>query len=277
MTEEARAVEWTVQQLADRAGVSGRTLRHYHRIGLLPPDRVGANGYRHYGPVAVARLQRILLLRATGMPLPRIAELLDGERGRSGDDPGGDAAVEDAEIRALEEHRERLVHDREAVERRILAVERTLELRREGRRPPMDVMLDGFNDRFEAEVVDRWGRDAYEAANGWWHGLDVARQRAWKRDAESLLDRWRAISVAGGDAASAEAQEHAARHMSWFAAIPGTPTHDGPPEQAAAMVRGVADSYEADPDFHRSFGGEAAARLAAAALRIHLDGGAGGR
>ena len=277
MTGEAGTMEWTVQQLAERAGVTGRTLRHYHRIGLLPPDRVGPNGYRYYGPAAVARLQRILLLRATGMPLPRIAALLDGEGGRSGPDHGDDASGAAAEIRALEEHLAQLVHDRETVERRIQAVERTLALRREGRRPPMDVMLDGFNDRFEDEVVDRWGRHAYEAANRWWHGKSVDRQRAWKHDAEALLARWRELSDAGSDAASPEAQDHAARHVAWFAAIPGTPTHDGPPEKAVAMVRGVADSYETDPDFHRSFGGEEAARLAAVALRIHVGGETRGR
>jgi len=37
-------VEWTVRELADRAGISPRALRHYHQIGLLVPDRIGANG-----------------------------------------------------------------------------------------------------------------------------------------------------------------------------------------------------------------------------------------
>lgn len=65
-------VEWTVRELADRAGISPRALRHYHQIGLLVPDRIGANGYRHYGPTAVARLQRILLLRNAGLSLTDI-------------------------------------------------------------------------------------------------------------------------------------------------------------------------------------------------------------
>lgn len=47
-------MEWTVQELAERAGISGRTLRHYHQIGLLEPDRVGSNGYRYYGADAVS-------------------------------------------------------------------------------------------------------------------------------------------------------------------------------------------------------------------------------
>lgn len=108
-------MEWTVRQLADRAGISGRTLRHYHAIGLLAPDRVGANGYRYYGPVAVARLQHILLLRDTGMALGDIAEVLASDR------------TLEAELSALQARLDQLRRERETVERRIHAVEHTLD------------------------------------------------------------------------------------------------------------------------------------------------------
>ena len=36
------------------------------------------------------------------------------------------------------------------------------------------------------------------------------------------------------------------------------------------MVLGVADQYESNPDFHLTFGSEAAARFAADALRNHI-------
>ncbi|UNX53255.1 MerR family transcriptional regulator [Georgenia sp. TF02-10] len=251
-------MEWTVHELAERAGISGRALRHYHRIGLLEPDRVGSNGYRYYGPDAVARLQRILLLRATGMPLAEIAAVLDAP------------VDEDAEIEALEVHLDQLGREREGLERRIQAVEHTLAMRRQGRQPRMDVMLDGFNDRYEDEVVERWGREAFEAANRWWHGKSVDQQKAWKRDAEDLLARWREIHDAGHAPDSAPAQEHAARHLMWFAEIPGTPTHAGDTERSAAMVRGMAEMYESNPDFHQSFGSRGAAHYAAAALRLHV-------
>src|SRR5699024_495904 len=144
--DRSPVMEWTVHELAERAGISGRTLRHYHRIGLLEPDRVGANGYRYYGPDAVARLQRILLLRDTGLPLADIAAVLDAPE------------TPTAEVEALQAHLTQLAEDREAIDRRISAVEHTLQMRREGREPRMDVMLEGFNDRYEAEVIRRWGR-----------------------------------------------------------------------------------------------------------------------
>lgn len=251
-------MEWTVRELAERAGISGRTLRHYHGIGLLEPDRVGSNGYRYYGPDAVGRLQRILLLRDTGMALADIAAVLDA--------PGAPAA----EVEALQAHLTQLAEDRKALDRRISAVEHTLQMRREGREPRMDVMLEGFNDRYEAEVVRRWGREAFDSSNRWWHAKSVGQQRDWQAGAQALLTRWAEIHEAGHTPASPVAQEHAAAHMAWFADIPGTPTHVGDTERSAAMVRGIADLYETDPDFHRTFGSQEAAQLAANALRIHV-------
>ena len=252
-------MEWTVKELAERAGISGRTLRHYHRIGLLHPDRIGDNGYRYYGADAVSRLQRILLLRDTGMPLIDIAAILNAE-----ENP-------DAEIEALETHLSQLTTDRETLDRRTAAVRHTLMMRREGREPQMDVMLQGFNDAYEAEVVERWGRAAFEASNQWWHGKSVHQQLDWKSNAEALLTRWREIQEEGHEPDSMAAREQAAVHLNWFAAIPGTPMHDGDEEKSAAMVLGVADQYESDPDFHLSFGSAAAARFAAAALRSHVQ------
>ncbi|MFZ2529620.1 MAG: MerR family transcriptional regulator [Rhodococcus sp. (in: high G+C Gram-positive bacteria)] len=252
-------MEWTVHEVAERAGISGRTLRHYHRIGLLEPDRVGSNGYRYYGLDAVTRLQRILLLRDTGMPLADISAVLDAPETPA------------AEVEALQAHLTQLAEDRAALDRRISAVEHTLQMRREGREPRMDVMLEGFNDRYEAEVVRRWGREAFDASNRWWHAKSVGQQRDWQASAQTLLTRWAEIQQAGHTPGSPVARAHAAIHMAWFADIPGTPTHAGDAERSAAMVRGMADLYETDPDFHQTFGSPEAAKFAANALRIHVQ------
>ncbi|WP_215774774.1 MerR family transcriptional regulator [Rathayibacter toxicus] len=222
-------MEWTVHELAERAGISGRTLRHYHCIGLLEPDRVGFNGYRYYGPDAVARLQRILLLRDTGMPLADIAAVLDA------------AETPTAEVEALQAHLTQLAEDREVLDRRICAVEHTLQMRREGREPGMDVLLEGFNDRYEVEVVRRWAREAFEASHRWWHAKSVRQQRDWQAGAQALLTRWAEIHEADHTPGSPVAQAHAADHMAWFADIPGTPTHVDDAQRSAAMVRGMAD------------------------------------
>ena len=251
-------MEWTVHELAERAGISGRTLRHYHQIGLLEPDRVGSNSYRYYGPDAVSRLQRILLLRETGMPLADIAAVLNAP------------VTPDVEIEALTGHLDFLARERAALDRRINAVEHTLSMRRQGREPRMDVMLEGFNDRYEEEVVERWGRDAFDASNQWWHGKSVQQQKEWKARADALLARWRVIQEEGHKTDSAVAQEHAAVHLEWFKEIPGTPTHGGDTAKSVDMVRGLAAQYESNPDFHIAFGTAEAAGFAANALRRHV-------
>ena len=252
-------VEWTVQQLAERAGISGRTVRHYHQIGLPAPDRVGANGYRYYGPAAVARLQRILLLREAGMALSEIATVLAAEHDRTD------------EIAALEIHLRRLEQQRVALDRRIKSVQHTVAMRREGRQPRMDLVLEGFNDRYETEVTTRWGREAFEASNQWWHAKSIAQQRQFQDDAEALLANRGRLHRDGHSADGPEAQRHAAAHVQWFAQIPGTPTHEHDPASASAMVRGISTLYVTNADFHPAFGGVEAAEFAAHALRVYVD------
>lgn len=53
-------MEYTVKELGDLAGVSGRTLRYYDQIGILKPARINESGYRIYGPEQVDLLQQIL-------------------------------------------------------------------------------------------------------------------------------------------------------------------------------------------------------------------------
>lgn len=65
------------KDIAKRAGVTVRTLRHYHQIGLLPEPSRDANGYRHYTVQHLARLLRIKRLGALGLSLRQLAPLLE--------------------------------------------------------------------------------------------------------------------------------------------------------------------------------------------------------
>lgn len=67
----------TVKQLADKCGVSVRTLHHYDAIGLLKPARVTEAGYRLYDDAALERLYLILLFRELGFALKDIRGILD--------------------------------------------------------------------------------------------------------------------------------------------------------------------------------------------------------
>lgn len=64
-------------EMAKRLGVSPKALRVYEREGLVKPLRTAA-GWRAYGPEQAARLHQVLALKALGLPLKRIGELLAG-------------------------------------------------------------------------------------------------------------------------------------------------------------------------------------------------------
>jgi DNA-binding transcriptional MerR regulator len=68
---------WAIGALAKRVGVSVQTLRHYHRLGLLPPTMVNEAGYRKYSALDCARLELIRTLRDVGFDLTTIRRLLD--------------------------------------------------------------------------------------------------------------------------------------------------------------------------------------------------------
>ncbi len=66
-----------VGELADRTGLSVRTLHHYDEIGLLAPERRTPAGHRLYGLAQVRRLQQIASLRHLGLSLEEIRECLE--------------------------------------------------------------------------------------------------------------------------------------------------------------------------------------------------------
>ena len=69
---------WSTRELADLAGTTVNTVRHYHQRGLLEqPDR-RSNGYKQYGARHLIRLLQIRRLRDLGVPIAEIVQLDDG-------------------------------------------------------------------------------------------------------------------------------------------------------------------------------------------------------
>lgn len=90
-----------IGQVAELAGVSVKTVRHYEQVGVLDEPPRAANGYRIYGPEAVLRVAQVARLRALGVPLKRLRDALGDERGVVG-------AEIDALLDFLTEERDRL-------------------------------------------------------------------------------------------------------------------------------------------------------------------------
>jgi DNA-binding transcriptional MerR regulator len=97
MSNNAEGV-YTVQEAADRSGLSAHTLRYYERAGLLKPIlRKENSGHRRYSEEDLRLVEFLKRMRCTGMPihqLQRYVSLL----------LGGDDTLEERRI-MLEEHR----------------------------------------------------------------------------------------------------------------------------------------------------------------------------
>ena len=63
-------------ELADLAGVSRDTLRHYERKGVLPRPLRGRNAYRQYSPEALQRVQLVRRALSVGFTLDELAKVL---------------------------------------------------------------------------------------------------------------------------------------------------------------------------------------------------------
>ncbi len=70
---------YKVQEFAELAGVTVRTLHHYDRLGLLKPRARTESGYRLYSESDLGRLEQIVVLKFLGLPLKEIRELLKSE------------------------------------------------------------------------------------------------------------------------------------------------------------------------------------------------------
>ena len=67
----------TVNEIAQVAHISVRTLHYYDAIGLLKPTVITEAGYRLYDDASLERLYLILLFRELEFPLKDIREILD--------------------------------------------------------------------------------------------------------------------------------------------------------------------------------------------------------
>jgi len=226
-----------VGELAERTGLTVRTLHHYDQIGLLTPAARSPSGYRLYDAADVERLTRILLLKHLGLSLEEIGSMLDGDEedglplGRtlalqierlretiarqarllrrleglaarldSGASAGSDAGVE-------EEHRRRLTVD---------DLTETLEL------------LTAVESHFSAAQLDTLahrrqalGDEVIQGAEAEWPELIAAVRAAMDRgddpagaSVQRLAERWRVLvqQFTGGDPALADSVRSVYRH-----------------------------------------------------------------
>ena len=66
-----------IGEVAERAGVTPRTIRYYESIGLLPPGEREGTGHHHYTEATLERLRKIDQLKKLGLSLEEIQGVID--------------------------------------------------------------------------------------------------------------------------------------------------------------------------------------------------------
>ncbi|WP_329080948.1 MULTISPECIES: MerR family transcriptional regulator [unclassified Streptosporangium] len=100
----------TIGQAAAFVGVTVKTVRHYHKLGLVKEPERDSSGYRRYGSADLLRLVQARTLATAGVPLAEIGPLLDADAALFA------AALADVE-RQLTERIEELIARRDTLHR----------------------------------------------------------------------------------------------------------------------------------------------------------------
>lgn len=93
---------WSTREIAELAGTTVNTVRHYHRSGLLKQPRRLSNGYKQYDAGHLVRLLQIRRLRELGVPLAQMESV-----GSSGESPRAALLSIDADLAASIERLQR--------------------------------------------------------------------------------------------------------------------------------------------------------------------------
>ncbi|WP_134323365.1 MerR family DNA-binding transcriptional regulator [Cumulibacter soli] len=94
---------WSTREVAEFAGTTVKTVRHYHKIGLLEEPERSANGYKQYQTKHLLRILQIKRLSELGVPLAQVSAM-----DASAEDPDVAIKVLDGELASTIERLERI-------------------------------------------------------------------------------------------------------------------------------------------------------------------------
>jgi DNA-binding transcriptional MerR regulator len=201
-----------VGDLAERVGLSVRTLHHWDEVGLFRPSERTEAGHRLYSEADLSRLQRILSLRQLGLSLAEIGAWLRRSDRSLADDLELHLSRLDREVRELDSLRRRLSrvvgHLRAtgavSVDDLFACMESTMNVERHFTREQMET-IERRGQELGADMIAKTQDD--------WTALIAEVQAAMARGADpvgaevqALAARWRELveRFTGGDAGIAE-------------------------------------------------------------------------
>ncbi|NLO40635.1 MAG: MerR family transcriptional regulator [Ruminiclostridium sp.] len=231
-------MEYSINKLAQLAGVSTRTLRYYDEIGLISPKRVSSNGYRVYGQKEVDLLQQILFYRELEVPLEEIKCIIWSKDYDS--------------LEALQEHLTALKTKRQQIELLIKNVEKSIAASKgeivmkdkekfEGLKKKM---IDENEKKYGKEVREKYGDDIINASNAKLMGLSAEQYERVQQLSRSINDSLK-LAFEQGDPSSELAQKVCAMHKEW---LEYSWNH-----YSKQAHLGLAQMYVADPRFKKYY------------------------
>ena len=169
--------QYTVKEIADSAGISPRTVHYYDEIGLLSPASVGDNGYRYYDEESLLQLQQILFFKSFGFQLKEIRQFIE--------QPAFDR------VKALEDHKARLLVEFERLDTLINTIEHTIEfLKGERKQMAKEEFFKGYDpaqqEEYEQEIRQKYGDKLWEQSQQRYATLSKAEQEAIGREGEQI-------------------------------------------------------------------------------------------
>lgn len=248
-------MSYTVSQLAKKAGITPRTLRHYDKVGLLSPSFLGKNGYRYYEETDLLTLQQILFFRELDFSLEDIKRILSN--------PGFDV------LRSLREQERLLFAKQRRLKTILTTIQSTIHAMQNNQHLSDNELYEGFSseeiERMKQEAKDRWGNtDAYKQSQERVAKFTKADWAEMKAATATNIANLIALMNAGTSPADPKVQAEIANHHAGINRF-----YDCTPE----IYRGLADMYVQDPRFRKHYDDQHAglAEFLAEGMRIFAD------
>ncbi len=225
-------MNYTVNKLAQLAGVSVRTLHYYDEVGLLKPTKIEKNGYRQYGQNEFLRLQQILFFRELDFSIEDIKRIMNS--------PGFDMKRALLDHRAMIElKKKRLSGLVKTIDKTLIKLEKDKPMDEQDLKETYDTFGEDTVKKYAEEVKQRWGHtEAYKTSMERYAKLTKVDIEKYKTGADIFMKKAAEVSAHG--ALSPEFQEIIAQHFdalrTWY-------------EPNFEMYRGMAKMYVDDPRF----------------------------
>ena len=202
-------MEYTIQKLSNLAKVSTRTLRYYDEIGILKPARINSSGYRIYGENEINILQQILFYKSLGVRLDRIKELINS--------PNFD------EVKALEEHMDKLLDKRKEIDMLITNVKKTIANRKGEIKMTNKEKFEAFKkdiideneEKYGNEIREKYGDKYVEKSNEKLMGMSKEKYDEWQKLSDEIINTLNEAFETGNPAGEI-AQKAAKLHKEWL-------------------------------------------------------------